>query len=358
MKSPIKLRKKKLSDGRESLYLDIYQNGVRRYEFLKLYLLPEGARNAKKENKSTLEYAQQICTIRTAQLAQGLLFEETNDYSKMLYVDYLRADSRSMFNTISYTLYPIFEKVEMGNIKSEWIEQVRQYIVSLDHLKPNTQAIYYHTFILSLKIAVDRKIIAPLSFSLANKLPRIETERNFLSEDEIRRFWQTECRFTRDVREAFIFACMTGLRISDIAQLTWEMIDTDNCINIRMRKTGVYIKIPINNFAAHILDIQRKTRGDQTRVFQLYTSNHMINSALEKISKASGIDKKITFHVARHTFATLSISKSVDIYTVSKLLGHKNVATTGIYAKVLDEAKKEATDKISIDFDLSKKNST
>ena len=147
------------------------------------------------------------------------------------------------------------------------------------------------------------------------------------------------------MKNAFLFSCFTGLRLSDIESLTTKQIQ-GGYLHFRQRKTGDMERIKLNPGSLKIIEAQIKTNPtSKSNIFYLPSRTH-IKRPLRIWIKEAGIDKKITFHSARHTFATLCLTYDVDLYTVSKLLGHKDIQTTQIYAKLIDKKKDDAIDKL------------
>ena len=145
-----------------------------------------------------------------------------------------------------------------------------------------------------------------------------------------------------NVGRYFLFACYTGLRYSDVKQLKWENIQ-DNMIRLNMVKTGDEIFIPLNDKARHILStIDNKDKTGE--VFRVIT-NQKTNLALKKLASLAGINKNLSFQVARHTFATVSLTLGIPVEVVSKLLVHHDIKITMIYAKVIDEVRIEQMQK-------------
>lgn len=155
----------------------------------------------------------------------------------------------------------------------------------------------------------------------------------------------TPCR-RDDIGKAYLFACFSGLRISDIRALRWKNIiveDGQFFAMLFMQKTGKELKIPLPDKAMEIISIRG---NDEDKVFFL-PSNPTVEDNLKKWAEAAGINKHLTFHTARHTYATLLLTLGADLYTVSKMLGHTNVATTQIYAKVVDKKKVDAVNLVN-----------
>jgi len=153
------------------------------------------------------------------------------------------------------------------------------------------------------------------------------------------------------LKRAALFSALTGLRFSDIEKLVWgelEYIEGNGYfIQFKQKKTKGVEMMPISEQAYSLLG-ERKEPTD--KVFEGLTYSAYSNKHLYQWIGGAGITKDITFHCFRHTFATLQLSKGTDIYTVSKMLGHRELKTTQIYAKIIDQTKRDAADKIKLDF--------
>ena len=169
--------------------------------------------------------------------------------------------------------------------------------------------------------------------------------RMYLTFEEVKLLVQTECEYP-NIKRAFLFSCLTGLRRSDIIKLTWGEVHKQGDytrIIFKQKKTGGQEYLDINNQAAELMG-ERKENDDL--VFGDIHSPSCTNNAIKRWVLRAGIMKDITFHCGRHTFAVLMLDLGTDIYTVSKLLGHRELSTTQIYAKVLDKNKQAAVSKI------------
>lgn len=169
-------------------------------------------------------------------------------------------------------------------------------------------------------------------------------QRSYLTLEEVRRLAETPCRVD-GLKHAFLFACFCGLRYSDIRALTWKSIrdmgDGRLQIEIIQQKTQEAVYLPLSENAV----AQLPARGNaEDAVFKLPRGH--TGEAVAAWAAAAGIEKHVTFHVARHTCATLLLTFGADLYTVSKLLGHTNVKTTQVYAKIVDEKKRAAVELI------------
>ena len=168
-------------------------------------------------------------------------------------------------------------------------------------------------------------------------------DREFLTIEELRSLMALPCS-NEQVKKAFVFSCFTGLRLSDARTLTWRKVyktpdGKTLYIHVFMQKTQKPNNIPLSQEALNCL--QPKEALDEP-IFTLPASDATINYHVKKLVKAAGVEKKVSFHCSRHTFATMMLTLGVDIYTTSKLLGHANVTTTAIYAKIVDKKKVDA----------------
>jgi len=167
----------------------------------------------------------------------------------------------------------------------------------------------------------------------------IEAEIIFLSRSELKLFYDYVMSSPDEkivkVGTSFLFQVFTGLRYSDMRDLKWRDIN-ENFIRRKQIKTGDLVIIPMNKWALSI--VKNVPRIGNEKVIPSY-SNQVSNRILKDIAKKCGINKEISTHTARHTFATVSIELGVPLIIVSKLLGHKTVKTTEIYLHLVDNLK-------------------
>ena len=228
-------------------------------------------------------------------------------------------------------------------------------------LSSNSRFLYFSKFSAALNAAVRAGLIPSNPATMLDKTdrPRFrQTERNYLTEEELQTLINTPNTHSEsDVARAFLFSCFCGLRWSDISTLVWG--DIRSCgtglqIEKRMVKTREMLYLPLSQEAAFFLP-DRQGKGPSDLVFRL-RSYASASVALKKWLSDAGISKPVTFHCARHTFATLLLTQKQDLYPVSKLLGHKNIKVTQIYAEVVDRKKREAVNSLSGIFLLSSPN--
>ena len=217
----------------------------------------------------------------------------------------------------------------------------------------NTAATYFSIFKAGLKQAF---IDGYLTVDLPAKIKGIqeqETRREFLTVEELNTLAATPCE-QDTMKRAALFSALTGLRHCDIQKMCWKEIQIDGeqaRLNFTQQKTKGVEYMPIS---AQALELCGEPHKPEQLVFEDLPDPSWISRPLKKWLENAGITKKITFHCFRHTFATLQLSNGTDIYTVSKMLGHTNVKTTQIYAKVVDEKKKKAAHAIKLNINVSK----
>lgn len=352
-KEPIRLRQRKTSTGLISLYLDIYAKGKRSYEYLRLYLVPEKNREDKRKNNETLQLAEAIKAKRIVELRNGdygFKTEDNNINFYSYYIGLMRTKSEHtqiIWNAVALMLQTFDERLKertWAEIDKNYIKKFVQFLEKSD-LSQNSQVIYFSKIVACCNKAVADGIIQQSPALGVEKPKKQDTERQYLTIDEVRRLAETDCKYPR-LKDAFLFSCLTGLRRSDIIGIKWiNVIVNDNFTRIvfNQRKTKGLEYLDITPEAAILMGERGK---DSDFIFNIPKHSTIISDNIGKWCKAAGITKHITFHCARHTFATMMIELDTDLYTVSKLLGHRNIATTQIYAKIVDKKKQEAALKI------------
>lgn len=169
-------------------------------------------------------------------------------------------------------------------------------------------------------------------------------EREFLTEEEIQRIIELDFKMERldQVRDIFIFCCFTGLAFADVKKLNRDDIvlgsDGEEWVKTKRSKTDTRSNIPILPIAKAIIDKYKDNELLKEKKLVLpVLSNQKMNAYIKEIATLGGITKNLTFHLARHTFATtVTLTNGVPIESVSKMLGHTNLKTTQHYAKILD----------------------
>ena len=343
----VTLRKRLLPSGKITLYLNFYPplrdphtRKYVRHEYLGIYLVNKPRFQSDKEaNKEKIAQAEAIRSERELAIIRGQY--DFLDKTKLT-MDFL-AYFKTKLDTKDQKWIRVYDhfsnycggQCKMGDIDVPFCEGFRDYLLNATQLKhpdkklsQNSAAGYWSTFRGFLKIAYQEKLL-----------------QEFLTLEELRQLAATPCD-TPDLKNASLFSCLTGLRISDILALTWSNIvkaqDGGWCIRIKTEKTETEATLPLSTEAYELCG----TPG--TGLVFKNLKRHYTQKPLQDWLKDAGITKHITFHCFRHTFATLQVAEGTDIYTVSHLLTHANVGTTQIYADIVDKSKRDAVERIKI----------
>lgn len=213
----------------------------------------------------------------------------------------------------------------------------------------NTAATYFSIFKAALKQAfVDGYLTVDISSKIKG-IPEQDSRREYLTIEELNTLASIPCE-KEVLKRAALFSALTGLRHSDIQKLRWKEISIEDGsvkLHFTQKKTKGVEYMPISQQAFQLCG---EPRLPEHFVFEDLTDPSWISRPLKKWVESANIKKNITFHCFRHTFATLQLSNGTDIYTISKMLGHTNVKTTQIYAKVVDEKKNKASEAIQLEF--------
>jgi len=343
----VTLRKKKLSNGDNSLYLEYYENGKRSYEFLKMHLTKD-----KEQNKKYLKLANDIRDKRQYEMqnySYGFLPDFRKKTNFVTYFEQLKERKPKYLENYHSTLKHLkdFTKghIEIANIDEKWLEAIKEYF--LTKVSQNSASSYFTLIKSALNEAVKEKLIITNPSKTVQGIKMIASKREYLLKEEIEALAKTEC-IIPDLKRAFLFSCFTGLRFSDVKKLTWQEIKGDR-LEISIQKTKEFDYLPLSQTAKNIL-FSKETNIyplSTNLVFDIPKRSHS-NVIIKKWCKDAGIDKHISFHCARHTYATLCLTQGTDLYTVSKLLSHRNIKTTQIYGKIIDETKQKAVNSLPV----------
>ena len=352
-------------------------NNCYAYEHLGLYLVPEVDEAARILNKNTMNAANAIKAQRLLDYANGKAgIKKPDKGKKILLMDWMKlyaakkeklGQSKSNAVTIKNVMLHLVkykgDKITMDRVDKAFCEGFVLYLVngktigtrnpkkSGEHKeKPianSTARLYFNTFVTALNEAVRDGIIGRNPANQLKKeekkpLSRSGNDRGYLEIDEVKKLMNTPCN-DEQTKMAFLFACFCGLRLSDIKDLKWKDIKSgeDGTVVSKIQvKTQQSIIVPLSANALEWLPDRGDAKGEDL-VFTL-PSHFSINRSVKKWARDAEIEKNVTFHLSRHTFATTLLTLGADIYTTSKLMGHKNLRTTQIYAEVVNKKKVEA----------------
>jgi len=347
----IKLRKRENNDGSTTLLLDIYHNGKRHYEFLtNLKLHKANNPIARQENKERLAEADKIRNKREQELQLAEYGLTPNFKSKVDFVElfetYLSRYNKKDKRVLQACLAKFKSFLAEEGIKSLNTKQLTEGIASdfkeylESNLKGETPANYFKKFKKVLSYGVREKL---LSINPAQELKAKRNEgikKEILSFDEIKQLASAPCG-NEEVKLGFLLSCISGLRFCDITVLQWQHISS-NVLKITQQKTGRPVTIILNDTAMEILNRQPKKNQF---VFNLPSHTACLKN-IRTWCKTAQIQKKITWHCARHSFATNIILYGSDVHTASTLLGHSSLAFTQRYLRQADSLREKAVENL------------
>lgn len=233
--------------------------------------------------------------------------------------------------------------IAIKSITHKFITDFEFYLKTERNCGHNSTVKYIKNFKKIVRIALANNWINSDPF-LSYKVRLKEVERQFLSEEEMQTMLEKELHTKRleQVRDIFIFCCYTGLAYSDVKKLTQDNLvfgmDGEKWIKVKRTKTDTRSNIPLLPTALAIIKKYENHPETVTKgVLLPVLSNQKSNAYLKEIADLCDINKNLTTHLARHTFATtVTLSNGVPMESVSKMLGHKSLKTTQHYAKILD----------------------
>lgn len=391
-----RLEQRVLADGRISLYLEYYfgrtmelvldehgeparyESGKmagqlkykvkhdRKKENLDLYLIAKPRTPIERQhNKSTLELAKKIREERGQQLLndkQGYKLSMDNKNLLTYWDNFIEnedvADKRLLkavlknFRKFLLEEYPMFaNKLEPKQLRPEVVQRFVDFLV--DNHKGQGAMTYYKRFKRLINYATSKGIIRnnPCVGNDGKPIAPPKTDdilaKDILSAEELQQLFSTHYKGENpEIRRAFAMTCYSGIRYCDITKLTYSDIDYSNkVLTFRQSKTAAHssksgVNIPLNDTLLAIIGKKSNDAKDDL-IFHL-PSSMMCLKALDRWTKHAGIDKHITWHCGRHSFATMILTNGANVKVVSELLGHSSLRFTEIYVRAMDEAKKKA----------------
>ncbi|MFT2007189.1 site-specific integrase [Pontibacter sp. 13R65] len=333
-KEPVRLREKKLNNGNLSLYLDYYNAGERQYEFLKLYLMdkPKTALD-KQSNQATLELAQRIKAKRTEEVLLGNFDLQSKSLSATDFIKfyqayittYTKADNRVL--SASLNKFKTYLKEAHGKEKLSCKDLTQNLVLGYkDYLETKltgeSPQTYYNRFKKVVKHAIRENLFSKSPLPENIKFKGGGMNKGVLSLEEVSLLSKTACG-SEVIKRAFLFSCNTGLRFGDIKALQWQDISGTE-LAIKQNKTQEVNRLSLNQNALKLVG----ERGNGKDLVFPLPSFEGSAKTIKNWVKRAGIDKRITWHSARHSFATNILLLGYDIKTLSKLLGHTSIQHT------------------------------
>ena len=366
------VRKRKGANGKMHLYLDYYPpvfNPItrvsRRHESLGMFVYEDPKNQMEKNyNDEMMKLAEAVRCKRSIAVMNndlGFIEESFADKDFLEFFEYVsRHKDKSWTFSRAYFSKFMNGKCRFKDLTIQLAEDYKMWLINGLYVDPksedkrkrkplnnNTISKYYTIFRAVLRLAYRGKCIRENINEHLENIPLKKTRREFLTVEEIIKLSRTECMY--DVlKQASMFSILTGLRISDIRTLEWKHIceapDGKPCIRKRIEKTDTEETIFISEQALAYCG-ERKEGG---LIFEGLRPG-IIDYAVKRWVEAAGIQKKISFHCFRHTYATLLVTQGVDIYTVSRQMTHTNVKTTQVYLHMVDRKGRLAAENTVID---------
>ena len=284
-----------------------------------------------------------------AQMLIPIFQDHNNKIKELVGKEYAPGTLERYKTSLSHTIeflqwkYKVSD-IEINKIDHAFVTDYEFWLRSVRNCANNTAVKYIKNFNKIIKICLANDWLDKNPFANYKSKVR-EVERVYLSEEEIQNIIEKDFKTERlsQVRDIFLFSCFTGLAYIDVKNLTKSHIsigiDGEKWIFTHRQKTETASKIPILPVTQMIIDKYENHPQsiNQDKLLPILT-NQKMNAYLKEIAAVCEIEKELTFHIARHTFATtVTLTNGVPIESVSKMLGHKNLRTTQHYAKVLDK---------------------
>jgi len=348
----------------ESLYLDYNVNGRRKYEFLDLLLIKAKTPLDKQSNKEQLMTAEQVRAKRDIELSSnqhGLIPIHKRKTNFIEWYDQRRekrvGSNKAIWKSVGVMLRKFnndSDFLPFSAVTVEWLEEWKEF-VSENLVSPNSAHTYFSTVACAIREGIKDNII---SYDPTVRVDNVDNEERLMcyhTLDEIRLLSKSDCK-NEQIKRAYLFICLTSLRSCDTFALTWRKIQVATLENgkkeYRILFTQKKVKdaeyLPISEEAYNFLGKAQTTDPDE-RIFSLNYSRYL-TLQLRNWVNDSGIAKNVGWHTGRHTNAILMLMNNVDIYTVSKRMGHSSISVTEKYLQIVDKKMSEAADAIKLNI--------
>lgn len=374
-------RKNKLNpQGKGLIQIECYLNGKKKYFSTSIYIEPQfwnlKTKTIKTDFTNGIKLNKQISeTLRNLENFELDLINQNKPFNLAMLDDFFKPKAK--FNFTDFCAKEIengnFNNATKNNQRStlkrlkqfkneiDFNEVTFEFLHDFNHfcqkqtlsfdgksqkkLRHNTIYKYFSNIKIFVNLAINKNLMSYETYPFRKFKIKLEaTEKVFLNPTEIEQFESVELTGENQkyqyAKDLFLFATYTGLRYSDVMTLQKtdiQIIDGKKYLVKKMEKTGDTIRLPIHAiFNGKPIEIINKYYSFTSNDCFEYLTNQQINIVLLKICKLAKIEKKVTFHTARHTTATYLLYKGVSITTVQKLLGHRNLATTQIYGHIMD----------------------
>ena len=369
----VHLRKRKQTKGGKiSLYLEIYKGTttsadgkivpIRKYEYLDMFLIDKPKTPFdKRYNEETFDLAKNIQSKRILEIGAGTYNLPIKKSNKVNFIVYFQnhvnsyKQNKKLHEQWDSVLKQLIkfesERINFAQIDTEFCKNFKAYLLNdaftkhKNKLSNNSSRNYFQKFKSLITKAYEDGLMQSNPAKTISPPKEIQSIKEYLTLDELKKLVNTDCK-NDFLKRAFLFSCLSGLRWGDVMQLKWADLKRNNNsyrIIFKQQKTDNNQYLDISDQAAKYLGTPTDSKKP---IFSELSYSSYLNLLLQKWIVKAGIPKDITFHSARHTHAVLVLENDVDIYTVSKRLGHSQVRTTEIYAKIINKKMTEAANVI------------
>ncbi|MEJ8756823.1 site-specific integrase [Pontibacter sp. H259] len=369
----VKLRARLLPSGGESFYLDYQENGKRKYDFLGLHLMASPKTSEERiANKDNQLLAERIRSERELQLSKNTQIVKASVQRKanfLLYLDeytesYPKKDAR-VIKAMAAKFKKFVGEPDMLPFSDVTVRLCSRFRMHLEQTcSGSTPYNYFKKFRKVLKQAVKDGLIGKNPAEDVENRYSEGIEKEVLSLEEIQKMASVEC-YLPEVKRAFLFSCVTGLRFCDVNELEWKSI-AGSVMRLKQQKTSKDVVVNLNTTAVKLIGDRPKPAAQATtkigekakekkvvtpavsvnqKVFSLPSSN-TCGKHLQNWADKAGIGKKVTWHCARHSFGTNLLITGADVRSVSGLLGHSSLVETQKYVRLVESLKEKAVDNL------------
>ena len=351
-----KIKKSKDSKRRYSAYLDIYSKGNRFYEYPKIYVSEDYSKrkSVKPCDRDNINLINSIkakteLSIINNEYGFSPSFIKRADFIEYFEKVCVKKNHRSYWCTLNKLKNFTNERLSFYDFNENKVVEFINYM--LLEVSQSTANHYLKVLNVVFNMSIRDKItnhnpIRDIPSELKPK--RLTAKREFLIKEELSLLSETPFKRDNHIKEAFLFSCLTGLRVSDLMSITHEQIINGTLKYRQQKSKEEFHYLPLTKSALEIVESLKKSHKSNLIFWKLPSSTSYSNRQIKDWVKDAGINKNISWHCGRHTFACLLLEENVSLFTVSKLLGHSSISITEIYAKIINKTKEDAISKLPI----------
>lgn len=358
------------TDGKALIQIEVYLNKKKKYFSTKVYVKPDQWDNHKKciknhpnqkdLNQYLLNCITELEEIELNAIKNNIPFtleqlkekqsEHTTSFlvfmEKEIQQTHLRETTKKNHLSTLYHLKQYKRDITFKELDFNLLLNFEHYLTD-NGFHANTIVKHMKHIKRYVNLAINKDLFVLQKYPFRQyRIKQIETNKEHLNPEELATLEelarQEPAPTYQHVLDMFLFSCYTGLRFSDVTRLTnenFQLVDNILWLTYTTYKTNIQVRLPLTLlFNGKPVELYEKYQQNEAKTLFDFSekSNSYINHQLKNIQRIANINKRLTFHTARHTNATILLYKGVHITTVQKLLGHKSVKTTEIYSKVMD----------------------